>query len=337
MDRRRAGVAERCGCRRGSPLGAKPSAAHGGIGHGCRGSEGGDRARRARRRSGRARAFRRFASRSGQFARDWRHAHHAGRSARPRRRPPARRRLVAGNLASFERAVVARAGEALMARGIARRIVWLAPEADAKISGFDGDIEVIAAGLGATLASNFAALRARIKGRAVAQTRIPLPTLDSLAAALRGAQIRFGRLDGGASRGARTRNAQRSRARSKRNDAVFDVASRCARQRRGRARGLRLDDRLSDANRIRIRRAAARSLAIRRRTARDLRGNRLRVVDLSIRGAAAGLARRAGCHRALRAAELNSERSRKCASLSGAPASITTRSCIRRMSGHWSP
>jgi formylmethanofuran dehydrogenase subunit B len=74
--------------------------------------------------------------------------------------------------------------------GIARRIVWLAPEADARISGFGGDIEVVAAGLGATLASNLAALRARIKGRAVAQTQIPLPTLDSLAAALKGA--RFG-------------------------------------------------------------------------------------------------------------------------------------------------
>ena len=92
---------------------------------------------------------------------------------------------------------------------VARRIVWLAPEADARISGFDGDIEVVAAGLGATLASNLAALRARIKGRPVARTRIPLPTLDSLAAALKGRALRFGRLDGGASRGARTRNAQR--------------------------------------------------------------------------------------------------------------------------------
>jgi formylmethanofuran dehydrogenase subunit B len=73
---------------------------------------------------------------------------------------------------------------------IPRRIVWLAPEADARISGFDGDIEVVAAGLGATLASNLAALRARIKGRPVAQTRIPSPTLESLAAALKGA--RFG-------------------------------------------------------------------------------------------------------------------------------------------------
>jgi formylmethanofuran dehydrogenase subunit B len=73
---------------------------------------------------------------------------------------------------------------------IARRIVWLAPEDGARMSGFDGDIEVVAAGLGATLASNLAALRARIKGRRVAQTRIPLPTLDSLAAALKGA--RFG-------------------------------------------------------------------------------------------------------------------------------------------------
>jgi formylmethanofuran dehydrogenase subunit B len=73
---------------------------------------------------------------------------------------------------------------------IARRILWLAPAADARISGFDGDIQVVATGLGATLAANLAALRARIKGRPVAWTGIPLLTLDSLAAALKGA--RFG-------------------------------------------------------------------------------------------------------------------------------------------------
>jgi formylmethanofuran dehydrogenase subunit B len=73
---------------------------------------------------------------------------------------------------------------------VKRRIVWLAPQADARIPGFDGDIEVFAAALGATLAVNLAALRARVKGRPVAQTQIPLSALDSLAATLKGA--RFG-------------------------------------------------------------------------------------------------------------------------------------------------
>ena len=73
---------------------------------------------------------------------------------------------------------------------VARRIVWLAPQADATIPGFDGNIEVFAAGLGATLAANLAALRARVKGRPVAQTQLPLPALDALAAIVKGA--RFG-------------------------------------------------------------------------------------------------------------------------------------------------
>jgi formylmethanofuran dehydrogenase subunit B len=74
--------------------------------------------------------------------------------------------------------------------GVPRRIVWLAPQADATIPGFDGDIEVIAAGLGTTLAANLAALRARVKGRPVALAQIPLPALDALAADLR--RARFG-------------------------------------------------------------------------------------------------------------------------------------------------
>ncbi len=73
---------------------------------------------------------------------------------------------------------------------VARRIVWLAPEADAAIPGPDGDIEVVAAGLGATLAANLASLRARAKGRPVAQGHVPSPQLDALAAILKGA--RFG-------------------------------------------------------------------------------------------------------------------------------------------------
>jgi formylmethanofuran dehydrogenase subunit B len=73
---------------------------------------------------------------------------------------------------------------------IRRRIVWLAPQADAAIPGLDGDIEVIAAGLGATLAANLAALRARVKGRPVGRAQISLPALDALAGNLKGA--RFG-------------------------------------------------------------------------------------------------------------------------------------------------
>jgi formylmethanofuran dehydrogenase subunit B len=73
---------------------------------------------------------------------------------------------------------------------VPRRILWLAPEADATVPGFGGDISVIAAGLGTTLAANLGALRARVKGRPVVGAEIPLPTLDALAAVLKSA--RFG-------------------------------------------------------------------------------------------------------------------------------------------------
>jgi formylmethanofuran dehydrogenase subunit B len=71
-----------------------------------------------------------------------------------------------------------------------RRIVWLAPRADAKIPGFDGDVEMFAAGLGATLATNLAALRARVKMRPVAQAPLSFSALDTLAGIVKGA--RFG-------------------------------------------------------------------------------------------------------------------------------------------------
>jgi formylmethanofuran dehydrogenase subunit B len=73
---------------------------------------------------------------------------------------------------------------------VKRRIIWLAPRLDAIIPGFDGDIEVVGAGLGATLAANLAAFRARVKGRPVAQTQLPLSALDTLASIVKGA--RFG-------------------------------------------------------------------------------------------------------------------------------------------------
>jgi formylmethanofuran dehydrogenase subunit B len=72
---------------------------------------------------------------------------------------------------------------------VPRRIVWLAPHADAGMSGFDGLIEVAVAGLGATLAANLAALRARIKGCTVARTQISLSTLDALSDRLKGAHF----------------------------------------------------------------------------------------------------------------------------------------------------
>jgi formylmethanofuran dehydrogenase subunit B len=73
---------------------------------------------------------------------------------------------------------------------IKRRIVWLAPHAGARIPRFDGDIEVLAAGAGAALAANLAALRARVKERPVAQAQIPLAALDSVATTIKAA--RFG-------------------------------------------------------------------------------------------------------------------------------------------------
>ena len=73
---------------------------------------------------------------------------------------------------------------------VKRRIIWLAPQAEVSLSNFDGDIEVLAAGAGATLAANLAALRARIKGRPVARTQLSLAALDSLAGVVRAA--RFG-------------------------------------------------------------------------------------------------------------------------------------------------
>ena len=73
---------------------------------------------------------------------------------------------------------------------VARRIVWLAPDAHARIGGFEGDVEIFGAGLGATLAANLAALRARVKGRRIGRSELPPAALDALAAALKGA--RFG-------------------------------------------------------------------------------------------------------------------------------------------------
>jgi formylmethanofuran dehydrogenase subunit B len=78
---------------------------------------------------------------------------------------------------------------------VRRRIVWLAPAIGARIRGFEGNIEIRAAGHGATLAVNLAALRARVKNRRIANPRIarsalPLSVLDSIATTIKAA--RFG-------------------------------------------------------------------------------------------------------------------------------------------------
>ena len=74
---------------------------------------------------------------------------------------------------------------------VKRRIVWLAPQADATIPGFDGEIEVVAAGArrNARRQSGRVA-RAGQRPSRRANARLPLPALDALAAILKGA--RFG-------------------------------------------------------------------------------------------------------------------------------------------------
>ncbi len=137
---------------------------------------------------------------------------------------------------------------------VKRRIVWLAPQAEASLAKFDGDIEVLAAGAGATLAANLAALRARIKGRPVApDASFPLAALDSLAAILKGARFGVAVWTAASLGAARNRNAAWACARLERNHAFLDIAAGRARQRPRRARGLRMDDGVSHANRIRRR------------------------------------------------------------------------------------
>ncbi len=72
---------------------------------------------------------------------------------------------------------------------VARRILWLAPGTKAKIPEFDGAVQVVAAGLGATLAANLAALRARVKNRPVARAELEPGALDTVATTLRGAKF----------------------------------------------------------------------------------------------------------------------------------------------------
>ena len=78
---------------------------------------------------------------------------------------------------------------------VKRRIIWLAPAIGARIRGFEGDIEILRAERGATLAVNLAALRARVKNRPIviprgARSGLPLSAIDSIATAIKAA--RFG-------------------------------------------------------------------------------------------------------------------------------------------------
>ena len=138
---------------------------------------------------------------------------------------------------------------------VKRRIVWLAPQADATIPGFDGDIEVVAAGLGATLAANLAALRVRVKGRPVAQTQLPLSALDSIATTIKAA--RFGVAVWTAeSLGALEIEMLHGLVRDLNDTTRFSTLPLAAPDNGvGRFGGLRVDNRLPDADRIRRRRA----------------------------------------------------------------------------------
>ncbi len=72
---------------------------------------------------------------------------------------------------------------------VARRIIWLAPEAERKIFGLDRAAQIVGAGLGSRLAANLAALRARIKNRPVVRADLEPAVLDAIATALRNAKF----------------------------------------------------------------------------------------------------------------------------------------------------
>jgi formylmethanofuran dehydrogenase subunit B len=71
----------------------------------------------------------------------------------------------------------------------ARSVVWLAPSGGGRLSGFDGPIEIVAAGIGATLAANLAALRACMKGRPIAANDTRPVALDALSDRLKAAKF----------------------------------------------------------------------------------------------------------------------------------------------------
>ncbi len=146
---------------------------------------------------------------------------------------------------------------------VERRFVVLARNERSEPRGQPGHVETVVFGKGADFAANLAALRARVKGRPwTTASDLALSRLDAIADVLRGA--RFGVAIWSASgldaleiemvNGlVRDLNEFHS---------VLVLALGGGRQRHGRSRCLRVDDRLSDANRVRLRRAHARPLAI---------------------------------------------------------------------------
>ena len=68
----------------------------------------------------------------------------------------------------------------------ARQIIWLSRNADDKIAGFDGALEIVACGAGAEFAASLAALRARAKG---AKISTPNSVWDVIALRLRSAKF----------------------------------------------------------------------------------------------------------------------------------------------------
>jgi formylmethanofuran dehydrogenase subunit B len=70
---------------------------------------------------------------------------------------------------------------------VARRVVWLAPQADSVMRGVDGGADILVAGRGTTLAANLAVLRARVKGRRIVDASVE--RLEAIAATLKSAHF----------------------------------------------------------------------------------------------------------------------------------------------------
>ena len=134
---------------------------------------------------------------------------------------------------------------------VKRRIVWLvSPNPTRQFLASTASIEVFAAGLGVTLAANLAAHCARgSKARPVAQTQISLPALAALAGTCEARALRRCGLDAAASLGALEIEMLHGLVRDlNRNHPFLDFAGRRAGQWRGGSDGLRMGNRLPDAN-----------------------------------------------------------------------------------------
>ena len=144
-----------------------------------------------------------------------------------------------------------------------RRFVVLARDERSEGRGQPGCLETVVFGKGADFAANLAALRARVKRRPRNAAADLAPSrLDTVAELLRGA--RFGVAIWSATDLDALEIEMVNGLVRDLNEfhAVLVFAVGCGRQRRGRSGCLRVDDWLSDANRLRLRRAGARPLAI---------------------------------------------------------------------------